>query len=490
MDGAGGDPRARGAFVTNSVGMENPTGLCRLTILADRVQVDLALPVGIPLALLIPELVSMIETHHDADPLPTCSAVGTGWTLGRVGRAPLDPAGTLTSHGVHDGDLLVLQVPQHRPPPPLFDDLMHNVAAIGVDTYRRWTPTAARIAGSVAAVCLVAIGTAALLLARGHGESPVAVVAALLVASVLAAASMITARVYRDGSTAVVLSTCALPPAFAAGALAVPGPIGAPSLLLGAAVCGAIAVLSTRISGVGVVAGTAATALSASAAGAAMLAVTTDLTVPAIGAVTTAAALALLAAAPRCAMLLTRLPLPRVPSPGTHLDEEESDPAAPDASSFVGLQAKAERTRRHLTGLVAAAGTTAAVSAALASGLWGTEFTWPGMGLASATVAVLTLRGRTYASLAPAAALIGSGIATLLVLVAAAAVSTPDHAVTVFAVTAGGVGIAMTFGVVAPAREFSPVQRRAVELIDYAAIAAVIPLVCWVSGLFAAMRGL
>ena len=49
---------------------------------------------------------------------------------------------------------------------------------------------------------------------------------------------------------------------------------------------------------------------------------------------------------------------------------------------------------------------------------------------------------------------------------------------------------ALIFGSLVPTRVFSPVLRRAAELVEYAAIAAVIPLACWVCGLYAAMRGL
>ncbi len=475
--------------MTNAAGVNDLSELCRLTILADHTQVDLALPTGVPLALLIPELVSMIDDHRESA-TSAGGAAGADWTLGRLGQAPLDPAGTLASHGVHDGDLLVLQTPHLSPPPPLFDDLMHNVASIGVDTYRRWTPIAARVTGSVSAVCLALIGSAALLHGRSDNSSLIAVAAALFVATLLVAAGAVVARVYRDGSAAVTLWGCSLPPAFTAGALIVPGPLGAPSMLLGSATCGAVAVLATRTSGVGVVIGTTVTALAALTVGAATLAVVTALPASAIGAVTTAVALILLAAAPRCAMLLARLPLPPVPSPGAPLDEESDLPTVEPLPSFVGLEAKAERARRHLTGLVAASGASAATSAVVASDALGSGIDWPGTLLAVATAAVLMLRGRTYASLAPAVVLIGCGTAIFVLLLAGAAVTDPDHAVAVFGVATLGVGAALAFGVVAPTRAYSPVQRRAVELIDYAAIAAVLPLVCWVSGLFAAMRGL
>jgi Flp pilus assembly pilin Flp len=43
--------------------------------------------------------------------------------------------------------------------------------------------------------------------------------------------------------------------------------------------------------------------------------------------------------------------------------------------------------------------------------------------------------------------------------------------------------------VVAPRRSFTPVQRRAAEVVEYAVIATIVPLACWVTGLYAAVRG-
>lgn len=475
--------------MTNGVTVGARTDLCRLTILTDHTQVDLALPAGAPLALLIPEIVSMIEIHSDTTPSLDHSTGATEWTLGRLGQAPMDPTATLLDHGVRDGDLLLLQAADRPAPAPLFDDLMHNVAAIEVDTFRRWTPGSARLTGSVAAVALTAIGSLALLVARAHDGGLVGMIAALTVAVLLVAAGAVVARVYGDERSGVTLWGAALAPAFAAGALVVPGDLGAASLLLGAVTGGGFAVLAARVSGVGIGLAVAAAAAATAAAGAAGVAVATDLPGAAIGAAVTACALVLLAIAPRVAMLLARLPLPPVPSPGSPLDAEES--ADGPLPSFVGLEARAGRARHLLTGLVGAASVVAAVGSLMAAGAFGTGgIDWPGMLLAVVAAVVLMLRGRTYASIAQAGTLIGSGTAILLLLLTEAAITEPGLAPILFVIATLGVGLALTLGVVAPNHEFSPVQRRAVELVDYTAIAMVLPLACWVGGLFAAMRGL
>lgn len=478
--------------MTNSVNAGTRTDLCRLTLLADHVLVDLALPATAPLALLIPELVSMIEIRGDtADPIEH-APVDREWTLGRLGQAPLDPTGTLADHGVRDGDLLLLQAADRRAPAPLFDDLMHNVAAIGADTFRRWTPWSARVTGSAAAVALSTAGAVGLLAARTTSAGLTGMAAALTLTFLLVGACAVVARVYRDAAAAVTLWGAALAPAFAAGALVVPGRLGAASVLLGAVTCGAVAVLAARTSGAGAGLAVAVAATAAAGAGGAALVALTDLPVPAIGAVGTACALGMLAAAPRAAMLLAKLPLPPVPSPGSPLDAEEDAETEPGPlPSFVGLRARTDHARRLLTGLVAAASLTSVAGALTAAQPFGsTGIHWPGVTFAVVTALVLMLRGRTYAGLTQAGTLIGAGTALLLVLFAAAALTEPALAPTLVVLAAVGVVVCLTLGVLAPGREFSPVQRRAVELVDYAAIAAVLPLTCWVAGLFTAMRGL
>ena len=115
---------------------------------------------------------------------------------------------------------------------------------------------------------------------------------------------------------------------------------------------------------------------------------------------------------------------------------------------------------------------------------------WPGTSLAVAAATVLMFRGRTYSSAEQAVPLISGGSAVLMLLAVATAVVVPSAALPLFATTALLVVAALVLGVVVPQRTFSPVQRRAAEIVDYAAIAAVVPLACWVSGLFVAVRGL
>ncbi|TQF68864.1 type VII secretion integral membrane protein EccD [Rhodococcus spelaei] len=484
-----------GAIAGTTAGRRSArTDLCRLTVLTDQTQVDLALPFGVPLALILPGIVDMIEMHGASDDHTSTRSTteATEWVLSRIGQAPLSSTLSLDEHGILDGDLLVLHSATTRAPAPLFDDLMHNVAAIDAQNFRRWTPATARATGIATASTAILAGSMALLRSRAESESLVGAFAALVVAALLLTAGVVVSRVYGDRPSATALCGFALPVAATAGALLVPGHLGAANLLLGSVTCAAAAILAMRTSGVGLALCTATAAGSLLAGAAAAVGAATELPTDSIGAGVVAAALAGLAVAPRLAMLLAKLPLPPVPAPGSPLDAEELDEAAPGPlPSFVGLEAKAAQARQYLTGLVVATAVTATGGALLAAG----TFTdggiyWPGTVLAVVCATVLMLRGRAYASAAQAVPLISSGAAILVALLVGAAVTSPGQAPAVFAVAVLGVCAAMALGVLAPNHTFSPVLRRCVELLDYAAIAAVIPLVCWVSGLFATMRGL
>jgi uncharacterized membrane protein len=58
------------------------------------------------------------------------------------------------------------------------------------------------------------------------------------------------------------------------------------------------------------------------------------------------------------------------------------------------------------------------------------------------------------------------------------------------AATATLAAVAVYLGFVAPAMSFSPVVRRSVELLELLALVAIVPLTCWICGLYDAVRGL
>ena len=485
--------RLQDLLTDSSPGRVRAPDLCRLTILADKTQVDLAVPAAVPVALLIPGIVDMIRGHgntNEFDDEPE-QQEPSEWVLARVGQPPLSSTLSLGEHGVRDGELLLLETADATAPPPLYDDIMYNVATSDIATYRRWTPGSARVLGSILAVLSTVVGCFALLWSGAGDGDIIGGVCALFVALLFLIAGTVISRVYGDARSALVLTGCSLPTAFAAGVLFVPEDLSAAHLLLGTVLAGATAVLAMRVSGVGLTLFTGAALIAALTAPAALAALLTDQPVRAICAVLAAAGLVVLALAPRISMMLAKLPLPNVPAPGTSVDPMEDDPADRQTMpSFVELAAKSERARQYMTGLVAAAtavtvgSSLATADTAMIDGIY-----WQGTALAVVCAAVLMFRGRTYASAEQAITLMGGGAAVLVALLIGAAF-TAGQSLAVFGLTMALALAGLVLGILAPQRSFSPPLRRAVELLEYAFVAAVLPLVCWVADLYTVVRGL
>jgi len=143
----------------------------------------------------------------------------------------------------------------------------------------------------------------------------------------------------------------------------------------------------------------------------------------------------------------------------------------------------------YLTGIMAAAGLTAAVGCYLVADV-DNGFYWQGTAFAFAVAAVLCLRGRSHHGLIQSATLIGCGLAVPLAVIAKTATFVTswqvNAALTLIALTV----VVVLCGIVAPGLEFSPTIRRRVEIAEYIAVGLVFPLACWILGVYAYFRGL
>lgn len=473
-----------------------PLDLCRLTVLGESVQVDMALPTDVPISLLLPGIVDVLDSRG---PSAATDRQGRSWVLSKVGMPPIAGTLTLNEASIRDGELLVLGAADAPAPPPLFDDLMYAVAATGSEAAGLWTArTAQRVGFAVGAIAIV---LACLSLLRplldvgdtGSGNTHLpadieAGIGAAVAAVLFVVAGAIVGRFYQDDRTGVFLSGCALPLMFTSGIRFVPGEFGGPHLLLGGALVGASAILALRLGNHGTALFTASASAAGLVCGASALTLFVELPLATVGAGTAVIALAGLAVAPRISMMQARLPLPPVPTAGAPLDEndEEDQPSAADLAHL------ARRARSYLTGLVCAAcaaAATGALLAALGSGSVDGIY-WPGVSLALATALILVLRGRTFAEVHHAVPLVAGGSTIVLVLTSSVVFAVRDQSLAIFTACVFLALVALFFGSFIPVREYSPVLRRAAELVEYAAIAVVIPVACWVCGLYSAMRAL
>ncbi|WP_214367185.1 type VII secretion integral membrane protein EccD [Pseudonocardia sp. H11422] len=469
---------------------------CRLTVLAPRSRVDLALPADVPVAELVPMVLELIGE-------PVRSTAGhrpVPWRLSGPAGGPLPAEATLAGLGVLDGELLRIGPAAPAPPAPVFDDPVDALAAAvgargGVpgDIVGRWLGPGVVLVPAVAAAGLIAgvRGTA--------GAGPLVVASAVALGAVGAAAAVLhTARVagrvapdgpepgpLPDGDLAAALSAAltAVPLAAAAGWAALPGAPGAAHLLLAAAAAGTTAAAGQAALRVvaPVLVGVVVIALAAGSG--ALLRLWFDVPVGALAAGLGAGALAVGPMLPRCAVRLAGLPRPEVPTDAGELV------GADTAAGLLPPDELAERADLA-RGLLAGATGGGAVVAGAAAQLVAAQPGWAGPAFAAVTVAVLLLRVRGFVDPVPARTLLVSGlVAGVGTLVAAAGDAGPAGRV--------GVALALLLAAVTAAllvrpggRVGSPVSRRAVDVFEVVLVALSIPLALGAMGLYGLVRGL
>jgi type VII secretion integral membrane protein EccD len=284
----------------------------------------------------------------------------------------------------------------------------------------------------------------------------------LAVAATVAAA--VVRRLRGEPMICVPLSLIAVLYAGAVGFLTVPPGQPASGLLLASAVTFSAAILLLRITGLGRTCLTSIATLGALIAAVAAAGATWGLQLNAVGAALVTLSLATLGLAPRLSMVISRT---------------DADAVAPSA----GL------CHRILTGLVMGSSIAAALGAAsvaigetrgAGSALRDTTFT-------AVVALVLLLRMRTHvdptrrAGLAVAAMLAAAGGFV------AAAVTAPVH-IHVISALAAIAGAAALSCLLSPT--VSPIALRIVEVLEYVALAAVVPMACWVGGIYTLARGM
>lgn len=452
----------------------------------------MAIPVDVPVALVIPSVVDMVAQHSRTNDFDNEGErfEPADWVLARIGHPPFSNSLSLGEHGVRDGELLMLESASHTAPTPLFDDIMYNVAIADAEHYRSWTPKIARITGSVLAALTMIVGCLGLLLAPDALPMWLGGSIALVVAILLVIAGTVLSRMYGDTATALIVGGCALPAAFTAGMLLVPDDYGWAHILLGSALVGATAILAWRVTGVGLALFIGTATLAVYLVPAALVGLLTEHPVRGIGAVVAALGLAGLSLAPRVSMLLASLPLPPVPSPGTPIDPTEDDPDDHRAlPTMEALRVKSERARMYLGGLVGATTLVTVVGALSATDPDGKDLYWQGIALALVCAVVLMFRSRTYAGAEQAVVLIAGGASIVLIMLVAMSINMEQPLMVFGAAMVMLIG-ALIIGIIIPNQSATPPMRRAVELLEYAFVAAVLPLVFWVTELYSLVRSL
>jgi type VII secretion integral membrane protein EccD len=420
--------------------------VCRLAIQVERGDdcdlIDVAVPAGTPVCLLLPAIVAMVDSTTD----PATSV--DDWRLDRWSGVPVDDSMTLTDNGIRDGELVFL-TSRRAPPVGLVQwDPCRTVAVADrpIESSRAIGPAVCVWAAMTASVALAWSGAGA------QGWSHVVVAAA----ASCAAAVMAIANGSDTG-----LRVAAVCLAAATGFLAVPANPSAANAFLASAAGLSMALLVSR--------SRPSAALAATATLAGLVAVATvaplvaPLSVSAVGAVLSTTSLGLLAVAARVAMLAARL------RPDEHPDDCET---------------RAALAHLTLTGLVIGCACGAAIGAlVVALGCRRPDApTLAGIGFTAVVGLALALRGRTQADQPRRTAVTVGGLCCFTSSFAIVVGAAPAYAGWTSAVL-----IAIGLGAIRR-RALGPGLARAVEILEYAVLAAVVPLACWVAGVYAIVR--
>ncbi|WP_244184966.1 type VII secretion integral membrane protein EccD [Mycobacterium scrofulaceum] len=454
--------------------------LRRVSIHSGSTAADLSLPAEIPVAVLTPSIVDALNVRDAGD-----ASAGKRYHLSLPGSSALDPSKTLAQSGIVDGAVLLLGQSSAPAPAARHHDVAEAVFEALAAAPEPWTVArrrlATRVSGAVTAACVTAVGALALARNTLHGSAdhePHTTVAVAAAASLIALLSAAVAhRAYRDAAAGLALNAMATAFAAVAGVLAVPGGPGACKVLLGATAAAVTSVLAIRVSGCGVATLTAASCAATVVAAAALVGVITAAPLRAIGAASALVSVGLLGAAARVSIVLAGLS-PRLPA------TPDTDPAE---TAGACVAARAHRADARLSSLLAGFSSSAAVGAVVSVLAGAPRPSCVAFGCL--TGALLLLRARSSDG-AKMLAFVGGGILVLATTFGAAAVSTPGHGAWVAAATATLAAAAIQLGFLAPAVSLPPPVRRGVDALEWLGLVAMVPLACWICGLYGAVRGL
>ncbi len=384
---------------------------------------------------------------------------------------------TLAQLGIRDGTTLMLTSSSTVLTPPRFDDVAEAVSVSLAVTERPWTRRAARVVSVVAASWLAGTGAAVLVRTAfdtGDGRRSGGAVVAAVAGLIALPAAVVFHRVFRDSTAALTLGLAASGCAALAGLLAIPGKLGAPHVLLATAAT-ATASVAIRVIGCGATVFTALACFTAVETAAAVVGAVTGVPLAAIGAASAAISLILVEASAPVSILLAGLSAQVMSEPTPHR-----------------LSCSVTRANGWLTSLVAAfaaAAALGAIGAAAGSYLAGGP---PAVGIAFAAITggVLLLRARAHRDPARSVPLTVAGTVTLSGTLVVAAISYPLGTPYVAAASMMLAAAALCLGLISHTMTFSPIGRRSVELLEYLALAVVVPLGCWICGLYSAARGM
>ncbi len=471
------------------------------------VQIGVLLDAAAPVSVMIDPLLKVVNSRLRELGLAVLEARGRGrWALCLVDGTPLRATQSLTEQDVYDGDRLwlrFLEDTEHRS-----QVIEHISTAVAANLGKRFAPIDPVIAVQVGAAML-AVGTTlasgALLWWRFRDDSWLcAGLAAVIALAVFTVATMILMRAATVAERRVgdLILLSGLAPLAVAAAAAPPGPVGAPSGVLGLGVIGVASIIVMRFTGRRLAVYTALVTISVAATVASLFRMLLD-----TGPVTLMASVLLACVlgyhgAPALSRWLSGIRLPVFPS-ATSRWVFEARPDLPTTVSVSGggsptlegpasvreVLLRAERARSFLGGLLLGLGVLVIVcTTGLADPHTGQR--WLPLLLAGFTAGFLLLRGRSYIdrwqsiTLAVTAVTIVVGVIARYILVLSSPLVVSVGAAILVLLPAAG----LTAAAVVPNTIYSPLFRKFVEWIEYLCLMPIFPLALWLMNVYAAIR--
>lgn len=485
----------------------------RVTILTGRRMTDLVLPSAAPIETYADETVSVLADILEDTPADVLAgfdfkAQGV-WSFARPGAPPIKLSESLDDAGVVDGSLLTL-VPVSRTERyrPLVEDVIDAIAVLD-ETPEFDRGALYRFVGLVVPLVALIITVIAMMSWASTGRDWWWAVALGVLGLGLMGASMLAQNRYNNLDMAESLLVSSLLTLGGGVALAVPLPNGVETLgapqIAGAGSLLLLMVLATR-----------GGPRRRSEVAAFLAVVATAVTIVAVafgygwqswvpaGAI--AFGLIIVTNAAKLTVAVARIALPPIPAPGETVSNDELlDPVTtPDTSeesetwqaiiasvpdSAARLTERSRLAKRLLIGFLTA-GALILAAGSIAVVVQG-HFFLHSMIVAGLVAVLCGFRSRLYAERWCAWALMAAAVAIPTGVMIRLCLWYPDRAWLVLSVYAALALVAVILiGATDGVRRMSPVSKRILELFDGAAIAAVIPMLLWISGVYDLLRNL
>ncbi|WP_396935275.1 type VII secretion integral membrane protein EccD [Mycolicibacterium sp.] len=486
----------------------------RVTVLTGKRMTDLVLPAAAPIETYIDETVSVLADLLDDTPKDVLAgfdftAQGS-WVFARPGAPPLKADESLDDAGVVDGSLLTLvSVSRTERYRPLVEDVIDAIAVLDESPVFDRSSLNRFVAVAIPVVAL-AVTVMALLSWTHSGHGWWWSVALAVIGFGLLGGSMMAEGRYATLDLAESLLIATVPTLAGAAALAIPLPrgvdsLGAPQLAAAGAVvlmltlatrggprkraevASFLAVLSIAVTGAAIAYGYGSSSWVPAGAIAFGLIVVTN--------------------AAKLTVAVARIALPPIPAPGEVVSNDELlDPViTPEAAeeetstwqaiiasvpeSAARLQERSQLTRQLLVGFLSAGALVLAIGA-IAVVVQG-HFFVHSMIVAGLVTVICGFRSRLYAERWCAWALLAATVAVPTGVMIRLCLWYPNTAWLILAIYFGLAVVALIIvGASDGVRRMSPVSKRILELLDGAAIAAVIPLLLWIAGVYDLLRNL